>query len=94
MRSLFLALALAACASDGSLSPQGVKIVGALCAADPAAYAAGQGVATFVPVPAVQTSATLDAALVHPAVVQACAQIGQKPVGATPASPVTPATKP
>ncbi len=58
--------------------------VAALCADDPAAFAAGQIAAAVVPAPGVSTAEAIDVGLVHPAIQAACASVGKTAVGVAP----------
>lgn len=80
LRPIAAALLLSSCTSTGALIPQAAQTLQAVCAVDPTAYAAGQVAGVTVPVPGVANAATIDAALVHPLVVQACAALNAVPV--------------
>jgi len=77
------ALAFVAGCSNGVPSPT----VMALCADDPAAFAAGQIAAALVPAPGVSTVEAIDAGIVHPAIQAACASVGKQAVGVSAGSP-------
>jgi hypothetical protein len=87
MRFAILALALAGC----TLTPGEQKIVSVACKLDAVAQTVVVAVAPTV-VPATSPAVSLDQALVHPAVVAACAQFGGTPV-AVAAVPVAPAAQ-
>ena len=69
------------------------QTLSAICAADPALYAAGQAAGTVVTVTVPGTAGigaaalTADQVLLHPAVVGACAGIGKLPVAAAASTP-------
>lgn len=77
---LVAGLSLTACANDGSLTPQAQRVVGAVCVADALAQPVAVAVAPSL-APTLAPAAGVDAALVHPAVVAACAAVGGHPVG-------------
>ena len=72
-------LALAACAADGSLTPQGQKALAIACNVDGVVVPIAQPVVAGAG-SAGATAAGVDALLVHPLVVQYCQAQGGKPV--------------
>jgi hypothetical protein len=81
MRKIILAslLALGAC-QNGQLTPQAAASLTMACKVDGAVQPIAVGVAATLPQPGAQAGATVDALLVHPAVVKACADLGGAPV--------------
>jgi len=89
----FLAPLLSACGAGGQLTPQAQAVIGAMCKLDGVAQPIAVTIAPTV-LPQLTPAASIDNALVHPAVVAACNAIGGTPVGvqteAVPAAPAAP----
>lgn len=90
MLALFAPLLLSGCTSDGQLTPQARQIIGAACKVDGVAQPIAVSVVPTL-VPQATPIASIDNALVHPAVVKACDAIGGTPVAVTMAPAPVPA---
>lgn len=94
LAAVIAAIILAACTSTGQLDPAAQNAVTILCAADGLAQPIAVQLAPAL-APQITPLASVDQALVHPAVVNACTQAlaGSKPVAvaSTPPAAVAPA---
>lgn len=92
---LALAVALSACAPDGTLTPGALQTVRVLCAGDAIAQPIAVTLAPTL-LPQATPAAQLDQLLLHPVVVNACAAVGGKPATITTTStvPIAPSPAP
>lgn len=95
MRTIFVAAAacllLAGCAKDGTLTPQALNTIKVACQTSASLQPVVVAVAPAID-PKLAAAAAVDAALIHPLVMNACAAVNGTPAAVVPSA--TPVTKP